>query len=174
MSDQGFDFSPPPPRRECKKFEPPPWEAHRIDGPPRRQNGQEGVSLEPVGTQEEQAAVKIPENRTTMDPNASYTPRPQGSTLDEDNLTAMLFELKAEDPTAGRGFNRIGLAAGLFLLALGVLFVIWGTVMIAIAFRAGQGAVGVLIGSMVLVVGTGITGTGAWLVFRTLRQQGVL
>jgi len=87
----------------------------------------------------------------------------------------MLFELRAEDPPANRGFNKVGLIAGIVLLALGILLVIWAAVMIVVALQRGaQGRTGVMVGLTVLMFGAGFAGTGAWFVFKSLRQQGVL
>lgn len=177
MGDQDFDFSPPPPRRERKEFEPPPWEKDKFAELAKRvtdvtppvvdsENGshQAPAFVEPV----------VITKQAAPEPDTRSEPKPE-VLLAEGRVTAMLFELRAEDPPADRGFNKIRLIAGVVLLALGILLVIWAAVMIVVALQRGaQGRTGLMVGLTVLMFGAAFAGTGAWFVFKSLRQQGVL
>ena len=178
MNDDDLDFSPPAPRRERKEFEPPPWEQDRFDelakrqkqfdAAPKQEDEGEDVPgpLEPARTEQQ---VNEEQEGAVGGPVSEKRP------LDEKLVAAMLIELKADEPSVSRGFDRAGLVAGVLLLAIGGLLMIWAVVMITVAVRRSQQVgTGVLIGTVVLVFGVGFAGTGAWFVFRFLRQQGVL
>ncbi len=177
MGDQDFDFSPPPPRRERKEFEPPPWEKDKFDELAKRASDSTSETVDSErGLHEEPEFVEpvLITKQVAQEPETQPEPKTEVQ-LDEGRVTAMLFELRAEDPPANRGFSKVGLIAGIVLLALGILLVIWAAVMIAVALQRGaQGRTGVMVGLTVLMFGAGFTGTGAWFVFKSLRQQGVL
>ena len=95
--------------------------------------------------------------------------------LDESKVTAMLFELRAEEVPITRSLNRVTIAAGALSLLIGTVLVIWAIVMMVVATRRPEQAkAGLVVGTMVFMFGAGFAGAGAWFVFRTLRQQGVL
>ncbi len=180
MSDQDFNFAPPPPRRERKEFEPPPWERHLFERLAREQEPEQAQGQEvaerfvPTPTPEAVVAVKEPStaSASSAGDDSGFD---EGSRLDEVQLASMLFELRAEEVPATQMYARATLAAGAILLLIGIVMVIWSFVMIAVALRRPeQGRSGVYIGMAVFVFGAGFTGTGAWFVFKTLRQQGVL
>lgn len=177
MSDQDFDFSPPPPRRERKEFEPPPWEKDAFGERAR-------LREDPIPFKSE--ADELLEDVTQPVPKPHHTPKAEpgttakpphktGTAPDDTHIASMLFELRAEDPPASREIHKVGIIAGLVLVTVGVLLVIWAIVMLTIAARrAGQGSTGAMIGLTVLMLGFGFIGTGSWFVFKSLRQQGVL
>jgi len=185
LSDQDFNFTPPPPRRERKEFEPPPWEKHLFERLPKEQE------TEPVETESAKGAKSTPTTETASIVEVPVFTEAQGVAeaqsqndvgaqadtprLDEVRLAAMMFELQAEEVPAASMYARATLAAGMILLLVGIVMVIWSFVMISVALRRpGQGRAGVFVGMTVLVFGAGFAGTGAWFVFKTLRQQGVL
>ncbi len=179
MSDQDFNFSPPPPRRERKEFEPPPWEKDLFDRIAKERKA-ETVPTESVAEPERSLVVEgqeITQEQVTVD---AHPPSDEGVSkaspeLDEVQLAAMMFELRAEEAPATQMYERVSLAAGVILLFIGLVILIWSVVMIAVALRQPeQGRSGVYVGMTVLVFGAGLVGTGAWFVFKTLRQQGVL
>ena len=176
MSDHGFNFNPPPSRRERKEFEPPPWEKDRFDEVARgRQDRQEAAAEPVVGGAQEEPEQEPAAERSVVESGTGVGPCPTGRPVDENRVATMLFELKAEDPPADRSFNRVASAAGLLLVVLGVLLVIWATTMVVVASRQPeQGRTGMLIGLTVMMFGAGFAGTGAWFLYRSLRQQGVL
>ena len=166
MSDHDFNFAPPPPRRERKEFEPPPWEQHLFDQLAKEQE------TGPVETETVGEAETAAEDDPSPGDDGAKAEKPQ---LDEVQVAAMMFELRAEEVPAARMYARATLVAGALLLLVGIVMVIWSFVMIAVALRRPeQGRAGVYVGMMVLVFGAGFAGTGAWFVFKTLRQQGVL
>jgi hypothetical protein len=176
VSDQDFNFAPPPPRRERKDFEPPPWEKHLFEQLAKEQEQkQEPVEpAEPLPTPEAEPVVEEPsavvDSSATGDDESDEGPR-----IDEVQLAAMMFELRAEEVPATQMYARATLVAGAVLLLIGIVMVIWSFVMIMVALRrADQGRTGVFVGMTVLVFGAGFAGTGAWFMFKTLRQQGVL
>jgi len=185
MSDQDFNFAPPPPRRERKEFEPPPWEQHLFERLTEERTNESAETV-PVEAGEPDLALKVPEVvAVTAVAEEQETPGPSSPEpeeddskkplLDEVRLAAMMFELRAEEVPATQVFARATLVAGAMLLLIGVVMVIWSFVMIAVALRRPeQGRSGVYVGMTVLVFGAGFAGTGAWFVFKTLRQQGVL
>jgi len=180
VSDQDFNFAPPPPRRERKDFEPPPWEKHLFDKLAKEQEQKQEQTQEPADVAEPATAAPaaimvdepkaVVESTTTTGDELVEPPR-----LNEAHVAAMLFELRAEEVPATRMYARATLVAGAILLLIGIVMVIWSFVMISVALRrSDQGRSGVYVGMTVLVFGAGFTGTGAWFVFKTLRQQGVL
>ncbi len=185
MSDQDFNFAPPPPRRERKEFEPPPWEQHLFEQLTKQQEEEpiEGDSadgtestpmVEPAPVAEVLAEAEEP--KAAEPPSESVEGvKAEKPPLDEVRVAAMMFELRAEEVPATRMFTTATLVAGAILLLIGIVMVIWSFVMIAVALRRPeQGRSGVYVGMTVLVFGAGFAGTGAWFVFKTLRQQGVL
>ncbi len=166
MSDQDFNFAPPPPRRERKEFEPPPWEKHLFEQLAKEQEQEQGT---------DQVQRKVAAEEPEPAPTPEVTVSSEEPQLDEVQLASMLFELRAEEAPATGMYAKATLVAGAILLLVGIVMVIWSFVMIVVALRApDQGRSGVFIGMTVLVFGAGFAGTGAWFVFKTLRQQGVL
>jgi len=176
VSDQDFNFAPPPPRRERKEFEPPPWERHLFEQLAKEQEKKQEVAdvVEPVPTPEPVVAVEEPETVVEI-PETSEAGTDEKPHLDEVRVAAMMFELRAEEVPATQMYLGATLVAGAILLLIGIVMVIWSFVMIAVALRRPeQGRSGAFVGMTVLVFGAGFAGAGAWFVFKTLRQQGVL
>lgn len=184
MSDQDFNFAPPPPRRERKEFEPPPWEKDEFDRL-AKERGSEPTVPEVVTPEPVPETPVVPEEVPPSSPAPAAVdsevtgsePGQPGETaqLADAQVAAMLFELRAEEGPANQVYAKVALIAGALLLFIGIVMVIWAFVMIVIALqRSGQGRNGVFIGLTLLLFGAGFTGTGAWFVFKTLRQQGVL
>jgi len=188
VSDQDFNFTPPPPRRERKEFEPPPWERHLFEQLATEQEQEQQQAAEQIREQEQAVTEELepaPTPEITVGPTESAAVDPpliagddaadEGPRLDEVQLASMLFELRAEEVPATQVYARATLVAGTILLLIGIVMVIWSFVMIVVALqRPEQGRSGVYIGMTVLVFGAGFAGIGAWFVFKTLRQQGVL
>jgi len=178
MNDDDLNFSPPARRRERKEFEPPPWEQDRFDELAKRQKQFDAAPEQE--DEDEDAPGPLAPARTGQPAHEEQegdvaSLASEKRPLDEKLVAAMLIELKADEPSVSRGFDRAGLVAGILLLAIGGLLIIWAVVMITVAIRRSQQTgTGVLIGTVVLVFGVGFAGTGAWFVFRFLRQRGVL
>ena len=89
--------------------------------------------------------------------------------VDEKQVALMMLELKAEEPAPLEGAWIVTVTAGVVVGLVGIVIGIWGATAIA---RLGQDGV---LGGMVLVgFGLAFAGIGGWLVFRSLRQRGVL
>jgi hypothetical protein len=191
VSDQDFNFNPPP-RREAKKaFEPPPWERDQFDELARRKEADQEVVSETaeedaITVALEEATVKASDG-TTGAPSAAPigpvgTERPSarkavwsGAALDPEEdprVEAMLEVLKSEEPQFGKQLWKVSLAAGAVLASVGLVMTVWGIFAIAATGRAG--AFGSLGGGILLAFGLGFVGVGGWMAFRTLRQRGVL
>jgi len=203
VSQDGFEFGPPPPRREPRRFEPPPWERDQFERRSREQEERERTRLEAAAeareaeaaAQQAEAAGAIEETAeraeagptegparevrprahvndpTTARAGAQQgeTPAPAKEPVDEKQVALMMLELKAGEPAALEGAWKAAIAAGIVVVLVGIVIGIWGATAIV---RLGQAGV---LGGMVLVgFGLSFAGIGGWLVFRSLRQRGVL
>jgi hypothetical protein len=209
----GFDFRPPPPRREKRQFEPPPWEKEQFEELARQRAEQEraereraeqeraeqaeAAERERAGSDAQAAAeaaheiaavelggeagevaaeaaapagVSAGERSATAEPavDAAAEPKPQ---VDEKRVAMMMLELKAEEPDALEGVWLINIAAGIAVTLIGLAIAVWG--LFAFGNRS-LGTIGVLGGFVMLMFGVGFIAAGAWLVYRAMRQRGVL
>jgi Tfp pilus assembly protein FimV len=197
VSDQDFNFEPPPERRPPKPFEPPPWEKAQFEELERRKAeeaaraaqaaaearaAQEAAEAQPQVAEDAAtgAAAQVAEPVIAADtvksvPKAPITPGEERLTqagVSERQFEAMLIGLRTEEPPIGRGLWKISLVAGVFVLVVGLVLAIWGSVALMAARKTG--ATGALGGMVLLFFGVGFAGVGVWLAFRTLREQGVL
>jgi hypothetical protein len=92
--------------------------------------------------------------------------------LDDQAVARMLIGLRAEEPEALQGAWAVSLGAGIMVGVIGVIVAIWG--MAAMGRSGGMGAVGTMAATILLLFGLGFLGIGGWLIFRALRQRGVL
>jgi len=187
----GFDFRPPPPRREARRFEPPPWEREQFERLARERAEQEAAERELAAKLAADGAAREPESaETSADaparavaaeqvadvpsapassaPPASAGPKPE---LDEKHVARLMLELRAEEPRLLTGAWMVGLGSGLVLALAGFVLAAWGGFALSNS-RLGQ--LGKLGGGILIVFGIGFVGTGGWLIFRALRQRGVL
>jgi hypothetical protein len=182
VSDQDFNFTPPP-RREAKKaFEPPPWEQDQFEELARRKEAEKGVHEIAVGTTDELTAqAEAPMDSRESPQNekeilaaspASETDNKQEISTEDQRIDAMLLGLRNEEPRFGTQMWKVALAAAAVLAAVGVVIVIWG--IFAVAATSRTGPLGSLGGSILVMFGFVFVGIGGWIAFRTLRQQGVL
>lgn len=181
MSDQDFNFSPPP-RREAKKaFEPPPWEQDQFEELARRKEEEKSVaeiavSLESPtqGAPSEEPVAQDGPIGTAYEPAGS----PRGETApavaeeEELRIETMMLGLRNEEPPFGTQLWKFAIAAGAVLVAVGIVIVVWGVFAISAASRTG--ALGSLGGGVLVIFGLGFAGLGGWIALKTLRQQGVL
>ena len=177
MGDQDFNFNPAP-RREAKKtFEPPPWEKAQFEELARRKEAErvaaDQAAAEVVLTQAA-AQQAVGEETVAAAPATDPTPvvRESGEDKEDPRIEAMLIDLKSEEPPFGPGIWRVSIVAGAILAAIGAVFVVWGIAALAATRRVGATA---SLGGMILgIFGLMFFSVGAWIVFRTLRQRGVL
>lgn len=175
MDDQGFDFRKAAERREPKKFEPPPWERGLF---PEQEKEQEP---EPVPE-----AVTIPEVKKVVEPEPQQAPDPehekengQEESSAQGPSEAMVIELLAglaeEEPDTRTPLANVTIGASIVMAALGMMLLVWG---MAAAVRSGvaeQGAGVARFGAVTLgLFGAGFLASAVWMVYRLLKQRGVL
>jgi hypothetical protein len=192
VSDQGFDFGPTPPRREARPFEPPPWERDQFERHKREQAEREAAAEaaraavlveQEAARSAEQAAgpaagakpSSIPDQGEAKAASGGQearpaTPAPKAE-VDEKQVAAMLVGLRAEEPVELEGAWVVNLAAGGVVALIGFASAIWGVTALT---KKGLPAAGTLGGLVLLGFGLGFLGIGGWLVFKVLRQRGVL
>jgi len=192
VSDQGFDFRPPSERREARQFEPPPWERDQFERHKREQAEREAaaeaaraqVLTEQDATRVAQEAAESPEPTAGAGAGESSETGAIGSggevrvseaapqaEIDEKQVALMLLDLRAEEPPALEGAWVVNMAAGLIVALVGFASSIWGGVALS---RRGLPVAGTLGGFILLAFGLGFLGLGGWLIFKALRQRGVL
>jgi hypothetical protein len=183
VSDDGFDFGPAPPRREVRRFEPPPWEQEQFDRHAREQAERDRALAEAQEAAQPAAASGTGERLgedavggTTADQEpggsrgeeagAESGPKAQ---VDEKQVAMMMLELRTEEPPTLAGVWMVILGAGIVVALVGLVVAIWG---VAVLVRLGK--TGALGGSVLLVFGLTFAGIGGGLIFKALRQRGVL
>ena len=178
MSDQGFDFQQPPPRREARRFEPPPWEKELFEQRAREQAERERLERESA---EKQAALEA--ERTAGDTPAAVgevealqageAPRPSGPKreLGEKQLELMMIGLRAEEPDSFTWVWLVSTAAGVVVGLVGLAIGVWGATVVA---RRALGQTSAFAGMVMIAFGLTLVGIGGWLAYKSLRQQGVL
>jgi hypothetical protein len=188
VSDQGFDFGPPPSKREARPFEPPPWERDQFEQHRREQAEreaaaqaardqvlaeQEAASLAEQGVEIPAAAVADgvqPEaaGESEQAPASDAAPRAE---VDDKQVALLMLGLRAEEPRALEGAWVVNLAAGAVVAMVGFASGIWGAIALS---KRGMPVAGTLGAFVLLAFGLGFLGVGGWLIFKALRQRGVL
>lgn len=183
MDDREFNLRAPADRRQPRQFEPPPWEREAFEE--ARRQREQAAQQEQSGSAEPGPVPAEPDRSghgsATHATAAAEEPGPaQGREQDgsekpgieERAMLEMMARLAAEEPKADTAYHKIAYAASMFIAALGCLLLVWG--MAALVGSSKTGAVGVMGGSVMLLFGAGFIGTAAWMLVRTMRQQGVL
>jgi hypothetical protein len=192
VSDDGFDFGPPPPRREVRRFEPPPWEREQFERHAReqaerdraRRDAQEtarpeggtgsdegsggGIEESPPGSESAGGPLESGEPQTGQ-PTGPATESSPKARIDEKQVAMMMLELRTEEPPTMTGVWMVILGAGVVVGLVGLVVAIWGVVALV---RLGK--TGALGGSVLLVFGLTFAGISGGLIFKALRQRGVL
>jgi hypothetical protein len=195
VSDKGFDFQPPPPRRQPRQFEPPPWERDQFERQARERAEQERIEKEAAQAEAARAAPEQPTKKdagiseqvaqpvsTASDggeggaepTSADVEERPAAeprTVLDERQVELLLLGLREEEPESLAGLWLVGLTAGAVVMVVGLAISLWGT---AAMFNSALGSTGKLGGTVLVVFGLAFVGVGGWLVYGALRQRGVL
>lgn len=172
MNDGGFDFRKVPERKTPKPFEPPPWEKEAFEEL-KRKRGQEvappaAEEVAVVRAQDAEAVVA-----TEPKPQAAPVVEKQGEAqLDEKQVLEMLAGLAEQEPDLSKATRRVAFVTAIALGALGMVLVVWG--MAAIVGLRGKGPIGLAGGAILEMFGIGFLGAAAWLVYRTLKRQGVI
>lgn len=163
MDDQGFDFRKNPERREPKRFEPPPWEREVFpagapesaeEAPPAEViAGQEGVEPEPEVEK----------------------PGPTAKPPSEAEIIELLAGLAQEVPDTSRMITNATLASVIGLTAFGMVLLVWGMAAFVRAGAAEAGAGLARTGAATMgVFGAGFIASAMWLLYRLMKQRGVL
>lgn len=177
MSDGGFDFSKAPERREPKPFEPPPWEREAFEDLKRRRENQVPVAEVPAADEVKvEPPVETPVREVAApvesEPAAKSGPKTEAAALDEAKVLEMLAGLAGEEPDLRKATRWVAFTAALALGSLGTVLLVWG--MAAIVGLRDKGMTGMFGGAILLMFGAGFVGSAVWLVYRTIKRQGVL
>lgn len=187
MDEQGFDFRKAPQRREPKRFEPPPWEreafeairgARESDRP--EAGGQSPQSVEVAAPEVPEALTEEPEEAGTEEQSAEERTR---TGPDEAQVLEMLARLAAEETEETRAVSKaafnVTVGVSITLGAIGMMVLMWGMAMFTEI--AADKRMGVTIAAQKPMgawttgfVGAGLLGLAVWLLYRMLRQRGVL
>jgi hypothetical protein len=168
VSEDGFDFGPSPPRREARRFEPPPWELEQFECRAREQAEREKVSPEAVGSEAAGNPGEGPGDDTAEEASRD-TESGTKAQIDEKQVAMMMLELRTEEPPTLTGVWMVILGAGVVVAFVGVVVAIWGV--LALVRLGRTGALG---GMVLLVFGLTFAGIGGGLIYKALRQRGVL
>ncbi len=166
-----FEFTPPP-RREARTFEPPPWEKEAFEELRRKQDAAEleRPAAEPTP---EEPVVLVPEpgfdEPALAEEDEQESPGPGVS---NGEMVAMLSQLAAQEPDAKRGLTTMALVVAAICGVFGLVLVVWGGV--ALANSGSSGRIGMIGGSLFTFLGLAAIGFAGWLTIKTLRQRGVL
>jgi hypothetical protein len=180
VSDSGFDFRTPP-RREVKRFEPPPWERDAFDELERKKTEEQSEAKEAEPQQESSPGTRdelnTPEPTAERDEAVEGTEAPvqppeEAAELDEKQVLEMMADLAAEEPRIHEMTWKPALFSALVVGAFGVVMVVWGIA--AMVKTRGAGLVGVAGAIVLLGFGFGFVVLALWITVRTLRQRGVL
>lgn len=102
MSQDGFEFGPPPPRREPRQFEPPPWERDQFERHARERAEREKARLEAEAARQSAEAVaqgQAAGEGTGADANAEQAENP-GASPPGARASAERPRAHVNDPTA--------------------------------------------------------------------------
>jgi hypothetical protein len=185
-SDSDIHF-PPGQRRDKPAFEPPPWERDQFEELARqRREAEEAQAAANAALAQQQAAVLEAEALAQAEAPAeaglieelgepvvaagkagAETPE-----LDPKHVEVLMLGLRAEEPRPDEAYWKITMIAGVTSALIGMVVTTWGVVAMATPKKAGAGPI--LIVMMLLVFGLGFVIGGAWVVFKSLRQRGVL
>jgi hypothetical protein len=168
VSDPGFDFRPPSPRRVPRRFEPPPWERDQFEKRAREQAEREKAEKEALlaAQEAERAGQPGPQDSQVAENTAPATER-----LDEKQVDLMMLTLRAEESENIGTVWLVGLSAGVLVGLIGIATVIWGA---AALLNRKLGSVGTQGGMVLVVFGLTFVSIGGWAIYRSLRQRGVL
>lgn len=158
-----------PGRRNPPRFVPPPWEREQFDELAKKKAADQARSASELQVQQEQAeeSRKIEEDAERRLQEAAK--KGVGDETDND-VARMMAILKAEEPSAGKGLWKAGVASGVFMVCVGAIFLVWGIV--AIRATQGAGSAGQLGAGILILFGMGFIAIAIWTIQRSLRQRG--
>jgi hypothetical protein len=173
MDEQGFDFRPGE-RRDPKPFEPPPWEKAAFEELRQKLPQPSEKTEVPDGGEQTQTTPPIGLAGGTTNARPASSDEATGTTaaVDDAMVIEMLSELSAEEPAQPKGLFAVGFGAGLVLVAIGGVMIVWA--MAAVLSSRQTGWVGQWSGAGLGIFGAFFVGMGVWMLYRTLKQRGVL
>ncbi len=183
MNDADIHF-PPGQRRDKPSFEPPPWERDQFDELSKRKAEEQAEfeveqPVEPVaGEQESTAAETAGEHQgserteTDAETDAEAAGESERPVVDAKQVEVLLMGLRAEEPRPEVTFQKITVIVGVVAALVGLAIATWGVIVLVTPAGSAPGAV--FLASSLLLFGLGFMGIGAWVVYKSLRQQGVL
>lgn len=182
MDDQGFDFQSAE-RREPRQFEPPPWERDAFDDL-QRQRAESPVTRGPepteTGPAEEPAVVSVPETagaEETTATTAEQAPAAKraGEGPSEAEIIEYLAGLAEEEPDPRGPATVVTIASAIVLMPIGIVLVVWGVAALVKAEAAYANAGIARTGAATMVLfGAGFVAAAFWLIYRLMKQRGVL
>jgi hypothetical protein len=176
VDEHDMDFRRPTERRDPKQFEPPPWEQDafaelerkRLQAEEERRRAEQEAAEDQARSEaeskpSEQPAPPEPEQAEELQP------KPQ---LEERVVIEMLAGLAAEEPSPRQSYSAVAIVVGAGVAVLGAVMVVWAVAALVGAQRSGL--VGTVAGTGLGLFGFFFFGMGLWLVYRALKQRGVL
>lgn len=161
-------------RRDPRSFEPPPWEREQFKELEKHKvTTQDTAGEEPeTASEPPQAAPSENAAEPALEPARVKRAEQGESRIDEAAMLEMMAQLAAEEPPAVQGVWQLALVASTVLGSVGFMMVVFGAVGMARAAKAGWTA---MFGATVLLVfGLGMLGLAGWMIYKTLKQRGVL
>jgi len=184
MANDGGIHFPPKQRRDKPLFEPPPWERDQFKqreireglGPELVQKTADAVATEKsVGTGTPAGFSQALQQETPIAPNSEseqVVVEAEKPELDPRHLELLMMGLRSEEPQAREMYWKASVLSGVVMTLVGLVMAVWGLIALVSTKRGSTAPV--LIAAALLVFGIGFLAAGFWVVFRTLRQQGVL
>jgi len=173
-NDADIQF-PPGQRRDKPKFEPPPWEREMFDQLAHTKAESDVAGTEPEQQQLDSAPVQG-EPRPAAE---SIPPAEAGLQVDEErpgvepqDIDFMMMGLRSEEPRSDKAYGRVATIVGAVCVVIGLAMATWGLVAASTPKKAG--IVPLLIVITLLAYGAGFMIGGGYVIYRSLRQQGVL
>ncbi len=182
MASDGDIHFPPGQRRDKPTFEPPPWERDQFEELARQKAEAEQAQAEadaalaaslaalaePVA-EEAPAPAEATEAREAQADQVEGVEKPE---LDPKHVEVLMMGLRSEEPRPEEAYWKISMFAGVTSALIGLVVTTWGVVALATPKQPGIGPF--MLVTMLLVFGVGFMAGGAWVVFNSLRQRGVL
>lgn len=178
MTDQGFDFRGAPERRPPKQFEPPPWERDAFEELQRQRAAEEVAEA----AHELEAELEAPGEPEPSASEAVVEPEPMAPQGEQERkgpseaeVIELLSDLAREEPDPRAPAMKVTIGASLFLMPLGIMLVAWGVVAFVKANAAFANAGVARTGAATMMFfGAGFIASAFWLIYRLMKQRGVL
>ncbi|MBC7265476.1 MAG: hypothetical protein H5T75_00630 [Coriobacteriia bacterium] len=126
------------PRREPRKFEPPPWEREAFEELRRRKEQEQAERELEEALERARLAAELPAAEQAGAPEArpvAEQAAPQGegrpAQIDERQVERMLIQLSLEEPRATQQVSTVATAVAAGMAAAGLGFVVWSAVLFA-------------------------------------------